>query len=161
MSFLENKSNTMRQMALKIISYLLILAEIESSQIESIEMDKIKLKFVGLKSVMKESIQTSISKLSPSTKINLKDDIVENIKERKKGTSLKTSSAPQEALSIFEEIEMFTALPKAEPIPEDIIELDYVKGILKICSVELANCILSQDWKMRKSALLLICKQSK
>jgi len=151
----------MRQMALKIISYLLILAEIESTQVESIEMDKIKLKFVSLKSVVKESIQGSISKLSPSTKINLKDDLVENIRERKKGTSLKNSNTPQESLSVFEEMEMLQTLPKAEPIPEDIIELDYVKGILKICSLDLANCILSQDWKMRKSALLMISKQSK
>jgi len=148
-------------MSLKIISYLLILAEIESSQVDSIEMDKIKLKFVSLKSVVKESLQTSIIKLSPSTKINLKDDVVENIKGRKKGTSLKNSNTPQEALSIFEEIEMLQTLPKAEAIPDDIVELDYVKGILKICSLDLANCILSQDWKMRKSALLMISKQSK
>lgn len=122
--FLENKSNTMRQMALKIISYLLVLAEVESAGNEAINMDRLKQRFVGIKSVMKESIQQSISKLSPNTKINLKDDIVETVKERKKGTTLKTSSSAQESLSIPEEIELLQSLPKAEPIPEDIVGLD-------------------------------------
>lgn len=96
----------------------------ESAGNEAINMDRLKQRFVGIKSVMKESIQQSISKLSPNTKINLKDDIVETVKERKKGTTLKTSSSAQESLSIPEEIELLQSLPKAEPIPEDIVGLD-------------------------------------
>lgn len=36
-----------------------------------------------------------------------------------------------------------------------------MKGILAISSRDLANCILSQDWKMRKAGLLIIAKQAK
>jgi len=97
------------------------------------------------------------------------DDAVEIIKERKKSQSMNMNKTmtnsfrgqKNEVLTIIDEMELITKLPVAEPIPDDIQDLDYVKGILKICSMNLASCLLSQDWKIRKSALLLIAKQSK
>lgn len=112
----------------------------------------------------------------------MKDDEVENLKDRKQamnrtgtaggkngfgatagkgGFGAKATPEENNNLSIYEESEMIKALPKAEPIPDDILELDYVKGILVICTRDLANCILSQDWKMRKAGLLIIAKQAK
>lgn len=140
-----------------------------------------------MKSALKQAIQKSVVKTYPLTDINLCDDEVENLKDRKnamnrtagkggfgapagkggfgatagKGGFGATAQENATTLSLYEESEMVKALPKAEPIPDDILELDYVKGILAISSRDLANCILSQDWKMRKAGLLIIAKQAK
>lgn len=163
--FIENKSNSVRQMAVKIVTFILILAEIESKKYDQINVDKLKNKLIKLKSIIKDSIQQSLKKTNPLTRINLKDDVKEIIKDRKRSSSMSRVRGSalvkgNEPLSLEEEMEMLESIPKAEPIPEDIMTLDYVQGILKICNQDLANCILSQDWKNRKSALLMIAKHS-
>lgn len=61
----------------------MILAEIESQNYNNIDMDKLKAKFINLKTSLKDTIQKSIVKTYPLTELNLKDDEVENLKDRK------------------------------------------------------------------------------
>jgi len=49
-------------MCVKILTYVMILAEIESQNYDNIDMDKLKSKFVGIKTALKDSITKSIVK---------------------------------------------------------------------------------------------------
>mmetsp|Transcript_27614 Transcript_27614/g.60807 ORF Transcript_27614/g.60807 Transcript_27614/m.60807 type:complete len:122 (+) Transcript_27614:3561-3926(+) len=121
-------------MCTKIIAHLLVLAEFEAKS-AAIDVDKLKDLLVDIKSLSKDAVQKAIEKINPRSRIDLKDDVVETLKDRKRSCSMNRSSAPSgtkkslqsqssETLSIFEEVELIKTLPKAEPIPEDIMELD-------------------------------------
>lgn len=49
-------------MSIKILTYVLILAEIESKHFDNIDLEKLKSKFIGLKSSLKQAIQKSVVK---------------------------------------------------------------------------------------------------
>jgi len=132
MYHIENKSNTIRQMVYKNISFILILAEIDAKSNEHVDFDRLLNKLNTQKTTTKQEIQKIIEKTNPLTRINLMDDAVEIIKERKKSQTMNMNKTmtgsfknqKSEILTIIDEMELINKLPVSEPIPDDIQDLD-------------------------------------
>jgi len=132
MYHIENKSNTIRQMVYKNISFILILAEIDAKSNEHVDFDRLLNKLNTQKTTTKQEIQKIIEKTNPLTRINLMDDAVEIIKERKKSQTMNMNTTmtgsfknqKSEILTIIDEMELINKLPVSEPIPDDIQDLD-------------------------------------